>query len=78
MSGQLVSIGILIIFIGIIILTIGVVLSAIRQEQTRTEGGLIFFIGPIPILGWATRKEILYALIIISLVLLITILFLRK
>lgn len=78
MVEQLVPLGILIILIGIVILMVGFVLSAIKQKQTKAEGGFIFFLGPFPILGGATRKEIFYALLAISLILIIIFLFLLK
>lgn len=74
---QLIPIGILIIFIGIIILFVGFILSATKQKQTKTEGGFIFWVGPIPF-GFATRKEIFYALLAASVILILAFLFFNR
>jgi len=75
---QLVPIGIIIVFIGVIILTIGVVFSVIKQKQTKAEGGFVFFLGPFPILGGATRREIFYALLAVSVILILAFLFISR
>ncbi|MDI6807276.1 MAG: DUF131 domain-containing protein [Candidatus Aenigmarchaeota archaeon] len=77
MVDLLIPVGIMIVFIGIIILIIGIVLGALKQRQAKTEGGFIFWIGPIPILG-ATNKTIAYLLIALSIIFFILILLSRK
>ncbi|MDI6798460.1 MAG: DUF131 domain-containing protein [Candidatus Aenigmarchaeota archaeon] len=77
MEEQLIPIGILVILIGFVLLIIGIALTAFKGK-TRTEGGFIFFIGPFPVLGGATSKEIFYVLLIASIALLVIFLLLGK
>lgn len=54
--------------VGVLIVIISIIFSLIKHKQTKTDGGFIFFIGPFPVLGGATKKEIFYLLLIISII----------
>ena len=66
MEEQLIPIGMLIIFIGFLIVMIGSILTALKG-RSKTEGGFVFWIGPIPIIG-ATSKQMFYTVLLISLI----------
>lgn len=73
---QLIPIGILIIFIGFVVVITGLILLTLKSKG-KTEYGFGGFIGPIPF-GFATRKEFLYLIIGLSIVLIIVFLFISK
>lgn len=77
MVEQLISAGIIIVFIGLAILITGMVLSAMKSKDSKVEGGFIAFIGPIPIIG-ATSKNMFYAVIALSVIVLIIFLLINK
>jgi len=65
---NLIPLGVVAVFVGMILIVVGALLSA--SKQSRTEGGFVFFLGPIPIIG-ATSKTMLYAVIALSIFVLI-------
>ncbi len=71
---NLVSIGIIVILIGFVLVLAGTILQG---GKTRTEAGGIIFIGPIPIIG-ATSKNMFYAVIALSLIMLVVFLLMNK
>lgn len=75
---QLISIGILIIFIGFMLVIAGSILSALKSKKTKVGGGGIIFIGPFPIMGGATSKQIFYILLAVSIILIIIFLILGR
>ncbi|MBI2542927.1 MAG: M48 family metalloprotease [Candidatus Aenigmarchaeota archaeon] len=64
------SLGIAIILIGIVVLAIGI-FSQAKSGKAKVECGGIVFIGPVPIAGFATNKDMFYALMIVSAILII-------
>jgi len=70
---HLIPIGFLIVVIGIMIILVGL----IGTKSKRVEGGFIAFIGPIPIMG-ATSKNMLYFVVMVSVVLFVLFLILNK
>lgn len=77
MVEQLISIGMIVIIVGIIIMLVGI-LSQVKSKQTKVEGGGIVFIGPFPVIGGATSKQIFYILLTVSVVLIIAFLLLGR
>ena len=77
MGEQLISIGLIIIVIGFVILLAGLS-SQVKSSKTSVEGAGIVFIGPFPLGGFATNKQIFYLLLIISVILIITFLLLGR
>lgn len=75
MSEQLISIGILVIFIGFLIVMIGSILIALKG-RSKTEGGFVFWVGPIPIIG-ATSKQMFYVVLFVSLIFLFVLILLN-
>jgi len=71
---NLVSIGIIVILIGFILVFAGTVL---QSGKTKIEAGGIVFIGPIPVIG-TTSKKMFYAVIALSLFMLIVFLLMNK
>jgi len=72
---QLIPIGIITIFIGFFLLLIGSIFTL--KGRTKTEGGFVVFLGPIPIVG-ATSKTMFYLMLILSIFLLIFSLFIIR
>ena len=75
MVEQLIPIGIITIFIGVLLLLIGSIFAL--RGKTKTEGGFVVFIGPIPIVG-ATSKTMFYLMLALSIFLLIFSLFIIR
>ena len=75
MMEQLIPIGIITIFIGFFLLLIGSIFTL--KGRTKTEGGFVVFLGPIPIVG-ATSKTMFYLMLILSIFLLIFSLFIIR
>ena len=73
---QLVTIGTMLIIVGVIILFLGTLLSLLKSKQAKTEGGFVFMIGPIPIIG-ATSKGMFYLMILLSILMVIIFLLLN-
>lgn len=73
MQEKLFLIGIGLIFLGIFI----TIISSLLSGSGKVEYGFGGFIGPIPF-GWATNKNMLYAIIAITLIMFILTLFLLK
>ena len=68
---NLITIGILLVFIGIIILFIGSFLQAKDNTKTNIKTGGIVFIGPFPLVGFASDKKMFYALLVFGVVIFI-------
>jgi uncharacterized membrane protein len=68
MTEHLILIGMVLTFVGIALVILGIVLTLLKSKQAKTEGGFILWIGPFPILGGATSKEIFYILLVISII----------
>lgn len=77
MPEQLVSIGLTIIVIGFVLLLAGL-FSQVKSSKTKVEGGGIVFIGPFPVGGFATNKQIFYLLLVVSVILIISFLILGR
>ena len=77
MTEQLISLGMIIVVVGFIILLAGI-FSQDESKATKVEGGGRVFIGPIPIIGGATNKQIFYLLLTISAILVIAFLILGR
>ena len=75
MMEQLIPIGIITIFIGFFLLLIGSIFTL--KGRTKTEGGFVVFLGPIPIVG-ASSKTMFYLMLILSIFLLIFSLFIIR
>ncbi|MBU5536960.1 MAG: DUF131 domain-containing protein [Candidatus Aenigmatarchaeota archaeon] len=75
MVEQLIPIGFIVVLIGIILIIIGGIVSATKKDKVGFAFG--GFIGPIPF-GFATRKELLYLIIAISIILAIVFLILAR
>lgn len=73
----MVPLGAVIIIIGFVILLAGIV-SQVQSGKSKVEGGGVIFIGPIPVFGAATSKEVFYILIAVSVILIIAFLLLRR
>jgi uncharacterized membrane protein len=73
MDLRLINIGIAFVFLGFFL----ILLAALTSKEARTEFAFVGFIGPLPI-GIASRKEILYLAIGLSLLLLVFFLLLLK
>ncbi|MEK6910002.1 MAG: DUF131 domain-containing protein, partial [Candidatus Aenigmatarchaeota archaeon] len=73
----LVSIGLIIIVVGFVILLAGL-FSQVKSGKTKVEGGGIIFIGPFPLGGFATNKQIFYLLLIVSVIMVISFLLLGR
>jgi uncharacterized membrane protein len=71
-------IGIMLTFIGIVLIVLGIILTMLKSKQVKTEGGFIFWIGPFPIVGGATSKEMFYILLMVSVILIALFLILSK
>ena len=67
--------GVVIILIGFAILLAGI-FSQMKSGRMKIEGGGIVFIGPFPIGGFATNKQVFYLLLTISAILIIAFLIL--
>lgn len=65
-----VSLGMLIIIAGVAVLLAGAILQS-KSGKAKIEGGGILFIGPFPIIGGATNRQIFYILIAVSLMMMI-------
>jgi len=76
MAEQLISLGLIIIVIGFIVLLSGIFTQS--KSKTKIEGGGIVFIGPFPIFGVSTNKQIFYLLLVVSVVLIIAFLLLGR
>ena len=76
MAGQLASIGFVVVLIGIALIIVGSVISA-TKSKTKTYFGFGGFIGPIPF-GFANKKEILYLIIAVSVIMIIAFLVLGR
>ncbi len=63
---NLITIGISLVFIGIILLFIGSFLATKENSKTSIKSGGIVFIGPFPLIGFASDKKMFYALLIFS------------
>ncbi|MEM5802588.1 MAG: DUF131 domain-containing protein [Candidatus Aenigmatarchaeota archaeon] len=74
MVEQLIPIGFIVVLIGIILIIGGIVSATKKDKVGFAFGG---FIGPIPF-GFATRKELLYLIIAISIILAIVFLILAR
>lgn len=72
-----VSLGMLIIIVGIAVLLVGIILQA-KSGKAKIEGGGILFIGPFPIIGGATNRQIFYILITVSLIMMIAFLLIGR
>ena len=72
MNQLLIPLGIILVFAGIVIIIIGSLLGS--QGQGKTGYAVGGFIGPIPF-GFANSKEMLYVVVIISVIMLVFILF---
>jgi len=68
MAEHLILIGMVLTFVGIALVILGIVLTLLKSKQTKAEGGFILWIGPFPIFGGATSKEIFYILLVISII----------
>ncbi|MBI2005241.1 MAG: DUF131 domain-containing protein [Candidatus Aenigmarchaeota archaeon] len=77
MPEQLVSLGLIIIVVGFIVLLAGL-FSQVKSGKMNVEGGGIVFIGPFPIGGFATNKQIFYLLLTVSVILIIFLMLGRK
>ena len=77
MSEQLVSIGLIIIIIGFAVFLSGI-FSQTKSGKAKVEGGGIIFIGPFPVGGFATNKQIFYLLLAVSVILIIAFLILGR
>jgi len=71
MSEKLIFLGFAVIMLGFLLVLIGSILSVFKVGKTKTEGGFIFFIGPFPVVGGATSKEIFYVLLTVSVILIV-------
>ena len=74
MHEKLLLVGFLFIFLGVFL----VIAASILSGSNKTEGGFIISIGPFPVIGGATSKNILYFLMIMNFLLFMVILFLNK
>ena len=74
---RLIPLGILVILIGVVLIAIGIISLAFRSKEVKSEGGFVFFLGPIPIVG-ATSKTMFYLMIALSFSLLILFLILNR
>ena len=74
MQEKLFLIGIGLMFLGIFL----TVIAAFISGTGKVEGGVVGFIGPFPILGFATSKRMLYFLLIISLLFFVSFLILGR
>lgn len=76
MVEQLILIGFIVAIIGILLIIVGNILSTIKYKDkfSFAFGG---FIGPIPF-GFANRKELLYLIIALSVILIIAFLILGR
>jgi uncharacterized membrane protein len=72
---ELVLIGMLTILLGIALVIIGSILTV--KPKIKAEGGFIFWIGPIPLIG-ATNKRMFYAVIAITAIFLVFLLILSR
>ena len=70
MAEQLISLGLILIVVGFGVLLSGI-FSQAKSSKTKIEGGGIIFIGPFPIIGGATNKQIFYLLLTVSVILII-------
>lgn len=70
MAEQLIQVGLIIIVIGFVLLLSGL-FSQVKSSKTKIEGGGIVFIGPFPVGGFATNKQIFYLLLIVSMILIV-------
>lgn len=77
MPEELIPLGLIIIAVGFIILLAGL-FSQGKSGKVNVEGGGIVFIGPFPIGGFATNKQIFYILLAVSVILIITFLILGR
>lgn len=77
MPEQLIPLGLIIIAVGFIILLAGL-FSQFKLGKMNVEGGGIVFIGPFPIGGFATNKQIFYLLLTASIILIIVFLILGR
>ena len=77
MVENLISLGLIIIVVGFVILLAGI-FSQVKSGKTKIEGGGIIFIGPFPIFGAATNKQMFYILLVVSVILIITFLILGR
>ena len=75
MTEQLISLGLAVIFVGIILVIVGSLVST----KSKDKVGFAFggFIGPIPF-GFANKKELLYLIISLSIILIIAFLILGR
>ena len=78
MGEKLIFLGFAVIMLGILLVLIGSVLSVFKGRKTKTEGGFIFFVGPFPVIGGATSKEIFYVLLTVSVILIVLFLLLGR
>ncbi|MCD6487721.1 MAG: DUF131 domain-containing protein [Desulfurococcales archaeon] len=67
-------IGLILMIIGIVMMAIGIMLLLTSHKESRTEGGAVILIGPIPII-LASNKKIAIILAIIAIVILIYLLY---
>ncbi len=61
----MIPVGFVIILIGIIVLISGIVF---QSKSSKVQAGGIVFIGPFPLIGGATSKEVFYMLLIVSVI----------
>lgn len=71
---KLVELGIIMVFVGVLLLFLGSFTQIKKGEQGAVRGAGGIFIGPFPLFGFASDKQMFYALI--ALVSVLTILFL--
>jgi uncharacterized membrane protein len=69
-----VTIGVLVVIIGVVLFFVG--MSQQAKGKTKIEGGGIFFIGPIPIIG-ATSEKALYITLAVAVIFIIVFVLLR-
>ena len=75
---ELITLGILITFIGFFIIFFAIVYSMFKSAskgETKTEGGGVIIIGPIPIVFGSSQKVAKIVMILAIILLIVTILF---
>ncbi len=67
---KLITIGLILLFLGIILVFIGSFFEAATAQKgkanIKTAGGV--FIGPFPLFGWASDKQMFYTLMAVAVI----------
>ena len=76
-SEYLIPTGIVVILIGFMLLIVATLIVVFRSEKNLAQGGFVFFIGPIPIVG-ATNQTMFFALVALTLMMMFVFLISRR